>query len=87
MAATTTPVQAHLLNFVWTGPGGGITSNDRVTIQPTTSMGNMYTNTLQFDYLIETDGGNYNCTVQFFNVNGSDSVEIESPDCEYIIID
>ena len=46
----------------------------------------MYTSTLQFDYLTETDGGNYNCTVQLFNVNGSNSVEIETPDCEYILI-
>ena len=84
MATTTTAVQADLLMFDWTGPGGGgaITNNDRMTIQPTTSVGNVYTSTLQFDYLTETDGGIYSCTVHLFNVNGSISVEIESPDCE-----
>ena len=89
MATTTTVVQANLLMFVWTGPAGAITRNDTMTIQPTTSMDNVYTSTLQFDYLTETDGGIYNCTVHFFNVNGSSSVEIESPspDCECIVID
>ena len=82
MATTTTVVQADLLMFDWTGPGGAITSNDRMTIQPITSVGNVYTSTLQFDCLTETDGGNYSCTVHLFNVNGSISVEIESPDCE-----
>ena len=87
MANTTTAVQADLLMFVWTAPGGTITSNDRITIQPITSVSNVYTSTLQFGYLTETDGGIYNCTVHFFNVNGSSSVEIESPDCECIVID
>ena len=87
MATTTTAVQADLLMFVWTGSGGAITSNDRMTIQPTTSVGNVYTSTLQFDYLTETDGGIYNCTVHFFNVSGSSLVRIEPPDCECIVID
>ena len=84
---TTTMVQADLLMFVWTGPRGAITSNDTMIIQPTTSVGNVYTSTLQFDHLTETDGGIYNCTVHLFNVNGSSSVEIESPDCECIVIE
>ena len=86
MTTTTTVVQANLLMFVWTGPEGAITSNDRMTIQPTTSVGNMYTSTLQFDYLTEIDGGNYGCIVHLFNVNGSNSVEIESPDCECMML-
>lgn len=92
MATTTTAVQADLLmqadllRLVWTGPRGAITNNDRITIQPIISMGNVHTSTLQFDYLTETDGGNYRCTVHLFNVNRSSSVEIESPDCECITI-
>ena len=82
MATTTTAVEASLLMFVWTGPGGVITSNGRMTIQPTSSVGNMYSSILRFDYLTETDGGNYSCTVHLFNVNDSNSVEIETPDCE-----
>ena len=60
-----------------------ITSNGRVTIQPLTSMNNMYMSVLQFNDMIESDGGIYVCNVTFFNVNGSDFVEIDTPDCEY----
>ena len=82
VAVTNVEVVASLLMFVWTGPNGTIINDGRVSIQSATSMGNMYTSTLQFNNLTETDGGNYTCTVQFFNVNGSNSTQIESPDCK-----
>ena len=79
-------VDADLLTFVWTGPGGVITNDSRVTIS--TSMDDMYTrlSTLDFFYLIESDGGNYTCNVQFFNVSGSGSTEIYSPGCEFVML-
>jgi len=83
IATTLVTVDVNLLNFIWIGPGGNnITNNSRMSIIPTTSMGNMYTSTLQFDLLIEADRGDYNCGVKFFGVTGSKSVELESPDCE-----
>ena len=84
MATITMMVRSDLLMFMWIKQGGGvITSDGRVTIQPTTSMNNIYMSVLQFDYLIESDGGIYTCNVTFFNVSGSNSVEMEPPDCEF----
>ena len=85
IANKTIMVNADLLMFAWSGPQGDITSNGRVTIQPTyEAINNVYISTLEFDYLIESDGGSYTCKVTFFTVYGISSVEIESPDCEYI---
>ena len=86
IAITNVEVVASLLMFAWTGPEGTIVNDGRVSIQSTTSVGNMYTSTLWFDSVTEADGGNYTCTVQFFNVNGSNSIQIEPPDCKFIII-
>ena len=85
MATTTTMVRSDLLTFMWIKQGDVITnsSDGRVTIQSATPMNNMYMNVLQFENLIESDGGIYTCNVTFFNVNGSSSVEVEPPDCEY----
>ena len=84
MATTTMMVRSDLLTFMWIKQGEGvITSNGRVTIQPATSVNNMYMSVLQFDYLIESDGGIYTCNVTFLTVNRSSSVVIEPPDCEY----
>ena len=83
IATTTMMVRSDLLTFMWIKQGVRvITSDPRVTIQPTTSVNNMYMSILQFDYLIESDGGIYTCNVTFFNVNESSSFEIEPPDCE-----
>ena len=84
MATTTMTVRSDLLIFMWNKQGEGIIiSNGSVTIQPVTFVNNTYMSVLQFNDLIESDGGIYVCNVTFFNVNGSDSVEIETPDCEY----
>ena len=79
-----TMVAASLLTFIWNGPGGNITNGSRVTISTTISVGNnTYVSTLQFAQLTENDGGVYTCYVEFFNVSGSDSIIVDSPDCEY----
>ena len=83
MAATTMMVRSDLLMFMWIKQGETITNNTRVTIQSATPINNTYMSVLQFDYLIESDGGIYTCNVTFFNVKGSNSVEIEPPDCEF----
>ena len=84
MATTTMTVRSDLLIFMWIKQGEGIiTSNGRVTIESVIPVNNMYMSVFQFNDLIESDGGIYVCNVTFFNVNGSDSVVIETPDCEY----
>ena len=67
----------------WMGPGGNsIIGDSRVTISPTTSSGNNYTNSLQFTYLMEGDEGTYTCNVTILETNGSQSVELEPLLCE-----
>ena len=83
MATTTMIVKSDLLTFMWIKQGEGvISSNGRVTIRPVTSVNNMYMSVLEFNDLIESDGGIYTCNVTFFNINGLDSIEIQTPDCE-----
>ena len=59
------------------GPGGGpITTDCRVTIDPTVITINAYTSSLQFDYLVEGDEGTYTCKVMIREASGSDSTEL-----------
>ena len=64
----------------WMGPGGNINAtNGRVSIEPVTDDGNnMYTSSLQFDYLIKGDEGNYTCNVTIDDTNESQSLELQS---------
>ena len=63
----------------WMGPGGNLVMTDsRVTINSTTSGGNIYTSSLQFTYLMEGDNGTYTCNVTILDTSGSQSVELQS---------
>ena len=64
--------------FNWIGPSGNIVDDSRVTISPTTSSGDTYTSSLQFDYLMEGDEGTYTCVVSLLSSNNSDSVNISA---------
>ena len=78
IANTTTVLDVNLVMFTWIKPGGGtITSDSRVTINPTTSSGNNYTSSIQFSYLMEGDEGTYMCNVTTFGITGSASVVLE----------
>ena len=79
MANTTTVLDINLVMFTWIRPGGDTITNDsRVTINPTTSIGNNYTSSIQFTYLMEGDEGTYTCNVTTFGKTGSASVVLES---------
>ena len=73
LIALSSVVQSSSVNLTW-----NFTSNDdRVTVIPTTvttddSIGIIYTTVIQFDYLMEGDEGNYNCTLTI----GNDSAEL-----------
>ena len=63
----------------WMGPGGGSIMNDsRVTISPTTASGNIYTSSLQFEYLMEGDNGTYTCNWMILETSGSEVIQIQS---------
>jgi len=78
IANTTTELDVNFVMFTWIRPGGDtITSDSRVTINPTTSSGSTYTSSIQFTYLMEGDEGTYMCNVTTFSITGSASVELE----------
>ena len=67
------------VSISWTGPGGSIINNTRMTISPTTSTGNVFTSNLSFTYLMErADDGNYTCEWMILTTNGSESVELQA---------
>ena len=74
---TTVPGVSYVM-INWTGPGGAIMSDTRVTIGPTTSSGNIFTSSLQFAYLMEGDEGNYTCNWMILQNSSSRSLEIQS---------
>ena len=77
--STVNGVESNLVMIGWMGPGGGsVTSDSRVTINPTTSSGNNYTSSLQFTYLMEGDEGTYTCNVMILETIASQSVELGS---------
>ena len=78
-AVTNITLSIDSVNFTWIAPGGSsIVNNSRLTISQITYNNSNYTSSLQFDYLMEGDEGNYTCTVITFAVNGSDSVTIDT---------
>ena len=51
------------LVFTWVPPDGVNTSDDRVSIIPTTVNGSDHISILHFDYLMESDVGTYRCDI------------------------
>ena len=77
--STVSGVESSSVMISWMGPGGDtITTDSRVTINPTTSSGNTYTSSIQFTYLMEGDEGIYMCNVMILETNGSASVVLET---------
>ena len=77
--STVSGVESSSVIISWMGPGGGsIISDTRVTISPTTPIGNNYTSNLQFTYLMEGDEGTYTCNVMILENSESQSVELHS---------
>ena len=80
---TVSGVESSSVMISWMRPGGSsIISDSRVTISPTTSSGNNYTSSLQFDYLLQGDRGNYTCNVMILDTTESQSVELQSILCK-----
>ena len=77
--STISGVESSSVIISWMGPGGDpITSDSRVTINPTTSSGNTYTSSIQFTYLMEGDEGTYMCNVMILETSESASVVLET---------
>ena len=77
IVSTVSGVELSSVMISWMGPGGEFITNDsRVTISPTTSIGNNYTSSLQFTYLMEGDEGNYTCNVMIIQASNSVSLRL-----------
>ena len=78
--STVSGVESSSVIISWMGPGGNINAtNGRVSIGSVFASGNnMYTRSLQFDYLMEGDESTYTCNVMILETNGSQLVELES---------
>jgi len=78
--STVSGVELNSVMISWMGPGGGnITTNSRVIIIPTISIGNnMFTSTLRFVYLMDGEDGAYTCNVAILETTGSQSVVLAS---------
>ena len=75
--STVSGVESSSVMISWMGPGrDSIMTDCRVNISMTTSSGNNYTSSLQFDYLMEGDEGIYTCSVMILETSGSESVEL-----------
>ena len=80
---TVSGVESSSVLISWTGPGGGsgggpIINDSRVSISSTTSIGNNYTSSIQFTYLMEGDEGTYTCNVMILQTNGMSSYALPS---------
>ena len=78
--STVSGVESSSVMISWMGPGGNINAtNDRVSIGSVTAgSSNMYTRSLQFDYLMEGDENTYTCSVMILETTESQSVDVES---------
>jgi len=77
--STVNGVELNSVIVVWTGPEGVITSDSRVTIDPTTGSSTTdFISTLQFAYLMEGDEGVYQCDVMILGTTASDYIEINN---------
>ena len=75
--STVSGVDLNSLIISWNGPTEDpITADCRVTMRLVSSSSNIYTSSLQFDYLMEGDDGIYTCNVMILEASGSDSVEL-----------
>ena len=77
--STVSGVEFSTVRISWNGPRGcTIITDGRMSINPTTSSGNIYTSSLQFTYLMEGDEGTYTCNVMILETNVSQSVNLQS---------
>ena len=81
--STVSGVDSSSVFISWTVSGGGsgggpIINDSRVSISSTTSIGNNYTSSVQFTYLMEGDEDIYNCNVIILESSVSSSYTLPS---------
>ena len=82
---TVSGVESSSVIISWMGPEGSITTNGRISIGSVNNANNIYTNSLQFTYLMEGDEGSYTCNVMILDTSESQSVELQSLTGTYVL--
>ena len=75
--ATLISNEEHSVTFTWITPDGVDIDDERVTILPTTFNGYNQTSVLNFEYLMESDVGTYECDIMSNNSTISVSEELQ----------
>ena len=79
IVSTVDGVELSSVMISWIGPGGkSITSDSRVTISPTTSIGDNFTSSLQFAYLMEGDEGMYTYNAVILETSASSFIDVQT---------
>ena len=75
---TNQTVHSDIVIISWSGPDNKtVTTDERMTVTKTTTVGTNHTSTLHFSYLSEEDKGVFNCHVTVLTIIDSDSFEVE----------
>ena len=84
---TVSGVELSSVMISWMGPDGNlITQNSRIIVNPVTSSGNIYLNSLHFIYLMEGDEGMYTCNAVILETYQANVVELGNLTCKCILI-
>ena len=68
----------------WMGPDGNVISDSsRIIINTVTTLGNNFTSTLHFIYLMEGDEGIYTCNVMILETTQTSMVKMNNLTCKH----
>ena len=80
-------VELSSVTVDWIGPDGNLIANSsRVIANPVTFIGNNYTSSLHFTYLVEGDEGMYTCNVMILDTIKANYVELSNLICKLLFI-
>ena len=84
IVSTVSGVELSSVMISWMGPDGNlITDNSRIIVNPITSFGDIYVNSLHFIYLMEGDEGTYTCNATILETTQTSIVELGNLTCKY----
>ena len=84
VVSTVSGVKLSSVMISWMGPNGSLTTDSsRIIINPVTSLGNNFTSSIHFIYLMEGDEGIYTCNIMILETTQSGVVDLGRLTCKY----
>ena len=84
IVSTVSGVELSSVMISWMGPDGNVISDsNRIIINTVTTLGNNFTSTLNFIYLMEGDEGIYTCNVMILETTEVIMVQLSNFTCKY----